>query len=110
MIVFLHAHIYLVVHASCICLWHCDMQAVQASTALSSGLFPPIANKFKSRDSSIRNNKDIQREFSLPGIKINQMNHNNSVQSSSSSSLKKYKKIKYLGKGSYGAALLVCLR
>jgi len=77
------------------------MQAIQASAA-SSGLFPSINNKFKSHDSPVRN----KRELSLPGIKINQMN--NVIQSSSS--LKKYKKIKYLGKGSYGAALLVCLR
>ncbi len=28
----------------------------------------------------------------------------------SSQSMKSYKKLKYLGKGSYGAALLVCLR
>lgn len=89
------------------------MRAIQAIKS-SSSLFPPIVNKFKPHDSPTRNNKDSQqyhhpikdreRDLSLPPIKNSQMNN------ATQSSLKKYKKIKYLGKGSYGAALLVCLR
>ena len=42
--------------------------------------------------------------------KINQMSSNSQKASKETPSLSKYKKLKYLGKGSYGAALLVCLR
>ena len=52
----------------------------------SSSLFPPISSKYLKNSNKSDNSAD------------------------SMSSLKKYKKIKYLGKGSYGAALLVILR
>lgn len=81
------------------------MRAIQVATS-SYSLFPPIKTKFKPLESPARI-KDLKNNREpLPSIKINHMNS----ATNAASSLKKYKKIKYLGKGSYGAALLVCLR